>query len=67
MVFPRIGHGSCYYHWNEIFAGVRLEEVKNFCVYHFEETNLSLQDGLMTKLATVHRQSAQAKPCNTVV
>ena len=43
------------------------EEVKNFCVYHFEETNLSLQDGLMTKLATVHRQSAQAKPCNTVV
>ena len=23
MVFARIGHGSCYYHWNEIFAGVR--------------------------------------------
>ena len=22
MVFARIGHGSCYYHWNEIFAGV---------------------------------------------
>ena len=23
MVFARIGHGSCYYHWNEIFAGVQ--------------------------------------------
>ena len=22
MVFARIGHGSCYHHWNEIFAGV---------------------------------------------
>ena len=22
MVFARIGYGSCYYHWNEIFAGV---------------------------------------------
>ena len=22
MIFARIGHGSCYYHWNEIFAGV---------------------------------------------
>ena len=22
MVFARIGHGSCYYHWNEIFVGV---------------------------------------------
>ena len=22
MVFARIGHGSCYYHWDEIFAGV---------------------------------------------
>ena len=21
-IFARIGHGSCYYHWNEIFAGV---------------------------------------------
>ena len=20
--FCKIGHGSCYYHWNEIFAGV---------------------------------------------
>ena len=24
MIFARIGHGSCYYHWNEIFAGVSL-------------------------------------------
>ena len=24
MVFARIGHGSCYYCWNEIFAGVYL-------------------------------------------
>ena len=22
MVFAKIGHGSCYYHWNEIFAVV---------------------------------------------
>ena len=22
MIFARIGHGPCYYHWNEIFAGV---------------------------------------------
>ena len=22
MFFARIGHGSCYHHWNEIFAGV---------------------------------------------
>ena len=22
MIFAEIGHGSCYYHWNEIFAGV---------------------------------------------
>ena len=24
MIFARIGHGSCYYCWNEIFAGVYL-------------------------------------------
>ena len=24
MIFARIGHGPCYYHWNEIFAGVPL-------------------------------------------
>ena len=23
MIFARIGHGPCYYHWNEIFAGVK--------------------------------------------
>ena len=23
MVFAKIGHGSCYHHWNEIFAGVK--------------------------------------------
>ena len=22
MIFARIGHGPCYYHWDEIFAGV---------------------------------------------
>jgi len=22
MIFAKIGHGPCYYHWNEIFAGV---------------------------------------------
>ena len=22
MIFARIGHGPCYYYWNEIFAGV---------------------------------------------
>ena len=22
MIFSRIGHGPCYHHWNEIFAGV---------------------------------------------
>ena len=26
MIFARIGHGPCYYHWNEIFAGVRSEQ-----------------------------------------
>ena len=25
MIFARIGHGSCYYHWNEIFAGVPMQ------------------------------------------
>ena len=24
MIFARIGHGPCYHHWNEIFAGVSL-------------------------------------------
>ena len=24
MIFARIGHGPCYYHWNEIFAGVQI-------------------------------------------
>jgi len=24
MIFARIGHGPCYYHWNEIFAGVHM-------------------------------------------
>ena len=24
MVFAKIGHGSCYHHWNEIFAGVAM-------------------------------------------
>ena len=33
MVFARIGHGPCYYHWNEIFAdvagvGVKISWVK---------------------------------------
>ena len=23
MIFARIGHGPCYRHWNEIFAGVQ--------------------------------------------
>ena len=26
MIFAGIGHGSCYYHWNEIFAGVTAEQ-----------------------------------------
>ena len=25
MVFAKIGHGSCYHHWNEIFAGVIIQ------------------------------------------
>ena len=24
MIFARIGHGPCYYYWNEIFAGVNI-------------------------------------------
>ena len=24
VIVARIGHGPCYYHWNEIFAGVIL-------------------------------------------
>ena len=28
MIFARIGHGPCYYHWNEIFAGVILNYEK---------------------------------------
>ena len=26
MIFARIGHGPCYYHWNEIFAGVQHQD-----------------------------------------
>ena len=37
MVFARIGHGPCYYHWNEIFAdvagvGVKISWVKQLFV-----------------------------------
>ena len=28
MIFARIGHGPCYYHWNDIFAGVYSREFK---------------------------------------
>ena len=32
MIFARIGHGSCYYHWNEIFAGVTPDDLPwRFC------------------------------------
>ena len=27
MVFAKIGHGSCYYRWNEIFAGVEVNSL----------------------------------------
>ena len=30
MIFARIGHGSCYNHWNEIFVGVRPELKINY-------------------------------------
>ena len=29
MIFARIGHGPCYYHWKEIFAGVTVDNYKN--------------------------------------
>ena len=29
MVFARIGHGSCYHHWNEVFAGVLQDGTAN--------------------------------------
>ena len=44
MVFARIGHGSCYYHWNEIFAGVdsdlnfRVKMSKKNCIRHVSES-----------------------------
>ena len=34
MIFAKIGHGSCYYHWNEIFAGVgTLLPANNYAVH----------------------------------
>ena len=36
MIFARIGHGSCYSHWNEIFAGV-------YTLYNLGYTNRFLQ------------------------
>ena len=42
MVFARIGHGSCYYHWIEIFAGVTNQTYwKSRIVDHFDLDNVS--------------------------
>ena len=30
IIFARIGHGPCYYHWNEIFAGVHYNPLTHF-------------------------------------
>ena len=27
MILARIGHGPCYYDWNEIFAGVSINNI----------------------------------------
>ena len=38
MIVARIGHGSCHYHWNEIFAGVRhqmfLLLAQSICIHY---------------------------------
>ena len=36
MIFARIGHGPCYYHWNEILAGVRSHAVKLIPTHNFK-------------------------------
>ena len=28
MIFARIDHGPCYYHWNDIFAGALRVQIK---------------------------------------
>jgi hypothetical protein len=35
MIFARIGHGPCYYHWNEIFAGVSSQYVEELVLLCF--------------------------------
>ena len=37
IIFARTGHGPCYYHWNEIFAGVKqsfYKEKNCFFIHH---------------------------------
>ena len=50
MVFARIGHGPCYYHWNEIFAGVNgartVSEIffNNFCSEETKKKMFEMMD-----------------------
>ena len=38
MIFARIGHGPCYYHWNEIFAGV-MHHITRTCLFQRRTQN----------------------------
>ena len=52
MIFARISHGSCYYHWNEIFAGVRTNRNRtiidrlNLQLYSYEMGSIIMLKGL---------------------
>ena len=41
MIFARIGHGPCYYRWNEIFAGVKCLNFQ--CCYLIDPSSKWLQ------------------------
>ena len=40
MIFARIGHGPCYYHWNEILAGVSYHRTYK-CIYNNFDSDLA--------------------------
>ena len=51
MIFARIGHGPCYYHRNDIFAGlyasarsVQLKAVYLKALLHLEKMSLAVVD-----------------------
>ena len=61
MIFVRIGHGPCYYHWNEIFAGVLCNQVRTEMEFSFSQTEnfemekLSSDTGYFKKPVEINR------------